>query len=280
MRAITLALFIVFALSFVPTATGEMPQRVFVPMIAQNWERVSTKKGVAPACPGNKLADETTYLRVSWMWDWVTHPQIIAGLESVPNIWGRTVPSSVGGNSQYLLGANEPELTGQANITPQEYVGIWREIEARFPDTLLISPQTVNSPAWLIEWRSEYISRYGEPPRLEGLAFHCYRGTSENCIILANQYIALADEWNISEVWVTEFAFYNSMIGNWAQALSHLESFVLWMENNPRINRYAYYTTRGECCVTTCSYNPMLDPYLFHWFGKPTPFGELYRRLG
>lgn len=285
-------------ISPVATARAEvkLEPRVFLPLVAFDYDPelaarpISSKKGLAPACGYSDMARferELRSMRIAWLWNWSTSPPVLAGIESVPAIWGRDqMGAAPGGNSRWLMGFNEPDLAGQANLTPSQAADLWATLEGTYPDRLLASPQPSHiAGGWLADWYAAYVSIYERKPRVDALAFHCYAGVDE-CIALTEYYAGLARAWGVRELWVTEFAFGMGFVEpaqsvSVGQRLDDLTRFVEYLELNPVVTRYAYYTNRGECCAgsSVCGYDPMLDAYLFHWTGQLSVFGKLYRTL-
>jgi len=183
----------------------------------------------------------------SWCYSWSSNPGIINNTETVPMIWDETrVNEKIGGNSKYLLGFNECDLSGQCNLSPKNAVEPWYIVEQNNPDKLLVAPVPSHlNPNWIIEFREEFYKKYNKYPRFSVLAFHCYEPWAIDCINLGNKFIKLAKEWNINEVWCTEFAFleaYNKDYKN------QINIFINWLDSNDMITRYAPYVSyRGIC---------------------------------
>ncbi|MBP2475151.1 hypothetical protein JOF53_004023 [Crossiella equi] len=91
-----------------------------------------SKKGVTtwpfPAA-GQALAD----VRVSWFWNWAVDKQGIpapAGVEFVPQIWGERFVTDANlatakREGKALLGFNEPDMAGQANMSVGRALDLW-----------------------------------------------------------------------------------------------------------------------------------------------------------
>jgi hypothetical protein len=182
----------------------------------------------------------------TWQYRWVPLVINCPGLENVPMIWGASdVAKTVTGNSQWIMGFNEPDLATQANISPAKAATLWRTIEGKYPGRSLLAPApSAAHPDWLVQFRNAYIGLYKTAPRLDGLAVHCYRWTAEDCISLTQWYLARAKEWGISEVWVSEFAFLPCGNRSIAQAEAEMEQYIQWMKGNPKITRYAWFASR------------------------------------
>jgi hypothetical protein len=96
-----------------------------------------TKKGVsAAAFPGvsTALAD----VGARWFYTWAADPQGItapAGTELVPMIWGRgsVTPAQLQqakASGSTLLGFNEPDLAGQAEMSVETALDLWPQLQA------------------------------------------------------------------------------------------------------------------------------------------------------
>ena len=264
-----LAVMLAVVLSSV-TAGG--PGKVLMPLLGK--APAPPKLGIAGASP-----TQVKTLGGSWYHNWGPMPGVAAGVEAVPMIWGRDVPTTVGGNSMYLLGMNEPDMDGQSNLTPQEGAQIWRKIELAFPGKLLISPvPSHEDPEWLVRFRDAYRAMYGRWPRLDGLALHCYIPEQGGCIALGQKYVGWARAWGANEIWVTEFAY----LPMWAQnAEAQAREFVAWLEAEPLVKRYAPFTAyiRGGDPNWPHT-DPATNPSLFVASGSTqlTAMGRWYKR--
>ncbi len=226
-----LAVMLALVLSSV-TAGG--PGKVWMPLLERAPD--PPKLGIAGATPAQVKA-----LGGSWYHNFGSSPESAGGVEAVPMIFGRDVPQKVGGNSAYLLGMNEPDKGGGANLTPEEGAQVWRKIELAFPDKLLVSPQPSHEdPEWLVRFREAYRAAYGRWPRLDGLAMHCYIPEPGGCIALGQKYVGWARAWGVGQIWVTEFSY----LPKWApNAEAQTREFVAWLEAEPLVKRYAPWTS-------------------------------------
>lgn len=180
-----------------------------------------------------------------WGYAWSSNPPICEGMETVPMVWGASIPTAVGGNSRWILGFNEPDRPDQSNIDPVTAVALWQRVERNFLDKLLVSPAPSHlDPEWLVRFRDAYIKEVGQPPRLDALALHCYLYTAVECIELVRKYEVRAREWNIGEIWVTEFSFMTQGIRSEDEAWEQDRIFIDWMNNEPLVTRYAFFASR------------------------------------
>lgn len=192
----------------VPTNTPVIPIPTNTPTPTPTSVPLSIVKGVAQ--PSQYPPDCTMISQYSWYYNYLWNPPDCNN-ESVPMIWDeRVVGKPIEGTSQWVLGFNEPDLSSQADISPQAAVPLWRQIEQDNPDRLLVAPAVVD-PSWLRDFHNAYTIAYGEPPRFDALAVHVYcENTVSGCIdyleMISDYYHQRAIEWGASEVWLTEFA--------------------------------------------------------------------------
>jgi hypothetical protein len=219
-------------------------------------------------------------------------------------IWGKsdankllsgTIP--LGGNSQYILGFNEPDLTGQANLTPQEAADLWYQIEAwvnqNHPGKKLVAPApTYYGREWLTQFYNAFVSKYGRPPRLDALAAHCYAYPPSQwteCQTVIQWFETKVVAWNIpGGIWVTEYGFpADSCTGtscNWTSAVTALNSFTDWLQTKPYVQRYAWFANRilgdevwwGNPAYTTRLVQCPDHPNVNCTPGQLTPLGTAY----
>jgi hypothetical protein len=235
--------------------------RQWIPMIAKGK---LTKLGMA-GCPSSCAA-----FGCSWCYSWVPDPGTRPGVESVPMIWGRKdLGKPLGGNSKWLMGFNEPDLRGQSDLSIQEAVQLWHDLEERYPDRFLVSVAPSHLAVdWLPIWREVFIRTYGRPPRVDALAVHCYM-TADECIAMVKRYISWAKAWGVAEVWVTE------MMQTSAAAA---RKFADWLTLEPMVTRFAPYVSRQDCSDDTWNCALSGDPSLLNADGSLTAKGGWYAR--
>lgn len=241
--------------------------------------RAPNKLGMA-GCPATP--ESMTAFGGAWCYSWCPDPGAPAGYEAVPMIWGASdVRQPVGGNSAWLMGFNEPDLTGQANLSPEAAARLWRDVERRHPDRKLVAPAPSHlHPEWLPQFRAAYRQLWGAAPRLDALALHCYLQRAEECLWQLGRFEAWAREWAPAgqpplEVWVTEFAFMQSF---GLDAERQAREFIATLERDPLVQRYAPYVSRQDCArrdLWDCSTG---DPSLLTADGALTDIGEWYAK--
>jgi hypothetical protein len=91
------------------------------------------KRGIAAnAVPGSPFSPGPGKAGISWWYNWASQSsgQQGAGIEYVPMIWGGSSSGPIPTGSRYLLGFNEPNFKGQANLTAAQAAADWPKVEA------------------------------------------------------------------------------------------------------------------------------------------------------
>ncbi len=230
-------------------ANGLPQYKIFLPLIQSTGSSapapLASKKGV-PLTYSDCAS--VTAVKGSWEYAWAANPPNCAGVENVPMIFGsydqNYTPS---GNSAWLMGFNEPDLQDQANLSISDAVSIWRKLELKFPDRKLLAPAPSGAnPDWIVSFRNTYISTYGTPPRLNGLAAHCYAWYASDCINITQKFVSWANSWGIAEVWVTEFSLSPYAPSSPTQALQEAQTFINWMTSQTKVTRYAWFASQVQ----------------------------------
>lgn len=229
----------------------EYEYHAYAPLVSRQ-HIVSGKRGIATHHPG--ITNDVRLLSPTWRYNWYPDVPIVAGVESVPMVYSPDVLRRIligeyilGGNSQYIMGFNEPDRPDQANVPPEDAILPWLILEMLYPDRLLVSPAPSHEhPEWLVEFYDAFTIAVGRPPRFAALAIHCYYvNTVDGCKEVFEQVIAYANDWDVPGVWVTEFGPVCSA-QDFNADLSAAESRELlrWLEAQPEITRYSWFPTR------------------------------------
>lgn len=200
-------------------------------------------------------------------------------------IWGKgDVGKPVSTFSGWLLGFNEPDIAGQANLTPEAGAVLWHSLEMLYPDHSLVSPATT-STHWLTQWWDTYMALYSRSPRVDAVAHHCYGdwdnvGTSVNkCLYSVDHCVDWADARGIPEVWVTEFAFTGYESYDDDRAILYMKEMVEYFHQIPKITRYAWFQTRYKG-TEPWSFGPDRNTSLIDYDSQElTSLGHAYKDL-
>lgn len=240
------------------SARAEMT--IYVPLVTANRNKV----GIAP---GGYVTGDLELLNAAWSYRW--NNEIYGDrVEWVDMIWGERY-MSVSIRSNIILGFNEPDRTGQANIDPLTAAQLWREIEMRYPGKRLISPApSQTDPGWLWRMVDDYTALYGEKPRFDGVAVHYYRWSES--MSTASEYLQqrradeLAHGYD-APLWLTEVGACG------ADEVATLRDVMQAANELGYLARAAWYKLRADQWDTaTCS--TMIDER-----GALTPLGRAYQ---
>ena len=247
--------------------------RVFLPLVARQTPR-HPKRGVAATY---WRARDVRAVGAGWYYTWSPTPPLMAGAEAVPMIWGRFEGCpTLGGNSDYLLGFNEPDEEMQANLTTREGARLWRQLEQCYPERKLVSPAMAFDLGWLERMVQRYREMYHATPRFDALAFHGYRWADwyDGMRRDADRLWAWREEWGVPEgLWLTEFGNHWLAVPEQAREMQRVLD---WLNTDERVDRYAWFATRYEA---TEWFAPGWNTQLIDWqTDELTLLGEVYAR--
>jgi Glycosyl hydrolase catalytic core len=220
---------------------------------------------------------------VSWWYNWSpqrnasvpTDYQSRYAMDFYPMLWNGNFNSAnvvaflkANPSIKYILVLNEPNLTDQANMTPQQAAQLWPQYEAVAAQTgaKIVGPAITwgtmsgyqDPVQWLDAFYATFQAANGRDPQIDYLAFHWYDyGLSAQLDRLT--------KYN-KPFWVTEFANWHSQsdgaqIDTLAKQEAQMTDMVATCESRADVFRYAWFTGR---------LNP--DPHFTSLLGNP---GEL-----
>lgn len=250
---------------------------IYLPLViggSSGTSQAIRKKGVGLTyqdCP------TATAVEAFWIFNWTAVPPPCPNIENVPMIWGASdVNITLGGNSEWILGFNEPNNSSQSNLTATQAATLWRQIEQKYPNRKLVSPAPSGAnPEWLVSFRDAYLAAFGTAPRLDGLAVHCYAWYASQCITHTQKFLTWANAWNVPEIWITEFSFSPTAPSNPTRALDEGRAFITWVQSQPQVTRYAWFASKmqgNEWWLVPTFQTPLVE-----WnSGALTSFGQMY----
>jgi len=227
----------------------------------QNPRHPKQGLGTVGATPAASIA----LLKPNWHYNWWWNPIQGTGVPAYLMIYDdNTQPE----NWQWatdgvaVFGYNEPEASGQANMTAAEGAIHWHNfVEPTFPDKPLISPSPQFGTTWLANMRTEYNTRYGGYPRWDGgICCHSYASDAAAAIAKVEQFIAYGQSIGINKVWVTEWS---------VPTVAQAEIFRVYADGNPNIAGYAWYADNDSYSTTGADTRLIIS-------GALTAFGQWY----
>jgi len=231
---------------------------------------------------------------VSWWYNWASRPSSAVpadyatryGMDYYPMLWNGNFDENAvvtflvaHPRIKYMLVLNEPNITGQANTTPQRAAELWPRYEsvAARAGVAIVGPAITwgtmpnyqDPVRWLDAFYGAYRSANGShEPRIDYLAFHWYDYG------LGAQLDRLAKYGK--PFWVTEYANWHAQndgaqIDTLAKQEAQMRSMVATCENRSDVFRYAWFTGR-------VSPDPHVDS-LLGTQGRLTELGSFYLAL-
>ncbi|EER41687.1 conserved hypothetical protein [Histoplasma capsulatum var. duboisii H88] len=186
----------------------------------------------------------------SWSYNWNGRSSgDTSSIEFVPMLWGARsfgswygdAEASLASGSKNLLAFNEPDILSQANMTPevaaQAYMKYMNQYSGR---ARLGSPAVSNGgPPLGLGWMKNFLDICGGKCKIDFLAVHWHgpAGNVDDFKRYISNAIALAKNYGIATVWVTEFGAQ----GDEWQQVQFLKEVLPWLDNNAGVERYAYF---------------------------------------
>jgi len=225
----------------------------------------SCKRGVAYG--HHTIADLTALSEgVAWWYNWDFQPDQDlrsgayrdVGVEYVPMIWGAksdraAAKLAIGDDARALLGFNEPNFGSQANLSAQAAAALWPELEAiaDAKGLRLVSPAPNfcggdcqdTDPFHYLDAFFAACSGC----RVDAVAMHIYVGCSPAGDHKAQwliQHVETYKQRFTQPLWLTEFACDSAK--SEAEQQAFLEDAVAYLEAEPRIERYAWFSGRAS----------------------------------
>jgi hypothetical protein len=200
---------------------------------------------------------------VSWWYNWSPRPKLTppGGTDFVPMLWNFSfndaeIETLLKANPQYkyLLVLNEPNLGGQATMSPADAAAAWPRLEALATKTgvKIVGPQitwgTLTGFTDPVVWLDAFYAAYrnangGRDPRIDMLSFHWYDYGLDKQLDRLKKYG--------KTFWVTEFANWHegdgqAAIDSVAKQKTQMAEMVAMLEARADVYRYAWFTGRWD----------------------------------
>jgi len=236
----------------------------------------SGKVGMAWAAETKYLSsfatDKTYYL---YNWSPSIDPAVKKhGFNGCPMLWGdkqisKFAELAVEGYANCAMGPNEPNQSGQSNMTPAHGASLWKKYIDPLKNkgyTKLVSPATSSAPSGFT-WMQKFFKEC-DGCKVDVLALHWYATDADEFIKYVTKFY---NEFK-KPIWVTEYADQNFSGGSQAscsQVTAFHNKVSAWMDSTPWVEAYFPFGAMLEIPdgVNTC--NQLMNPNS----GKPTTLG-------
>jgi hypothetical protein len=241
----------------------------------------ATKKGVSTwEFPG--LTGAMSDVGANWYYNWGTNNDTMpAGAEFVPMIWDENVVTpanlaKVKSEGRTLLGFNEPDLPGQAEMTVEQSLDLWPQLQAT--GMRLGSPAVAYGGDTPGGWLDRFLAGARQRGlRVDFITLHWYG--SDFSSAAAGQFMgyvkAVHDRYQLP-IWVTEYGLMNftgtPKFPNSAQITAFIRESTRQLEAAPYVERYAWFSLPAV--------GDSVDYGLYRDATTPTEAGRAYRAAG
>jgi DNA-directed RNA polymerase specialized sigma24 family protein len=222
----------------------------------------------------------------SWYYNWAATPGGITAPPAasfVPMIWGASNVTTatldeVSHESHVLLGFNEPDLSGQSNMTVQQALGLWPKLMAT--GMTLGSPAVAYDAATPGGWLDQFMrGAAARGYRINFITVHWYGGdfrTGPAVQELESYLQAIYARYHLP-IWVTEFALanYGSATPTFpaqAQEAAFLTAAAKMLDGLTYVQRYAWFSLPTSTGSGTTG--------LFSAGAVPTAVGRAFEAAG
>ncbi|WP_306215311.1 sigma-70 family RNA polymerase sigma factor [Actinoplanes sp. RD1] len=220
-----------------------------------------------------------------WYYNWSPNNDSMpgpAGVEFVPMIWGKanvtsaTLAEVKREGDGTLLGFNEPDMGGQANMSVEDALAAWPKLEA--------TGMRLGAPAVAYGGDTEdgWLDRFMDGAKAKGLKvdfipIHWYGSDFSDAAV--GQFLGYVDAVHKKyglPIWVTEFGLMNfsgsPKYPTAAQEVAFIEGTTKGLESRSYVERYAWF---GLPAV-----GDSVDFGLYRDSSTPTEAGKAYRAAG
>jgi len=246
----------------------------------------SAKKGVS-VWDMTGLGAALDDVGADWYYNWASGPTSGAGgaAEFVPMIWGaRSVNADELGRAKAsgstLLGFNEPDFDSQANMSVEQALDLWPQLEAT--GMRLGSPAVAVGGADAGGWLDRFMSGARQRGlRVDFITLHWYGADFSSAAVghLRNYIEAVHDRYGLP-IWLTEYALIRwegggSTFPTDAEQAAFVEGSTAMLQGLSYVERYAWFAlpTPDDEQGTGLYRHDTATP-------TPTPAGSSYRAAG
>jgi hypothetical protein len=240
---------------------GETPAPTSAPKKYPAVAKVArvTKRGLCAIIPDSDALPLRKFRKSTWWYNWGVLANGLAPdqfhQEFVPMQWGRwgvdklqdklAALVAMGHKPKALLGFNEPNVPEQANMTPELAAELWPGVEAAAaafglrlgsPSPAPGSAWPKSDTAWFDEWIAAFRAKNGRDPRFDFLCTHFYACNVD----WLRAHITKLKRFG-KPIWLTEFACGDKTN---AKQLPMMKEFLAYLEAEPAVERYAWFTLR------------------------------------
>jgi hypothetical protein len=232
-----------------PVRSTRPPRKPAPPAPASN-----AKKGVA-AWAFTGAGQALVQSGASWYYTWSASPAVgvssAGGPRFVPLIWGAANVNAgtlkqVRGEGPYLLSFNEPDMSGQANMSPARALSLWPQLMAT--GLRLGSPAVATGGATPGGWLDQFMSSAtARGYRVNFITLHWYGSdfATGPAVSQLESYLQAVHARYHKPIWLTEFALANfggsPQTPSRPQQAAFLTAATAMLQRLSYVQRYAWF---------------------------------------
>ncbi|TKA50083.1 hypothetical protein B0A49_13281, partial [Cryomyces minteri] len=185
---------------------------------------------------------------VTWGYNWANAPSGLASsFEFVPLLWGTAsgftsgwsaaATSAISKGATHLMSFNEPDLSTQANLSPEAAAAGYKTYMMPFQGKAKLGAPAVTNGggAMGLTWMKNFMTACSGC-QIDFVAIHWYDSATNIAYFKDHVTNAIAMAGG-KPVWITEFG----ASGTDAQVNTFLQTVLPWLDQQPSIERYAYF---------------------------------------
>lgn len=253
--------YIVFILlAILPSCTPKQEPEPVSPEVSA-YPTKSAKRGVGYSFRSPSVDSYLLGYSISWFYNWgnSTSDEMISlgdfyGFDFLPMAWNGKYDANkirqyikTHPRCKYILAYNEPNLTDQARMTPQQAAEIWPRLKALAYElnVQLVSPAmnygTLAGYSDPIKWLDEFFELV---PKSDvcAIAVHCYMSHAS----ALKSYVERFYKYDLP-IWMTEFCAWDAdsrKPQNITEQRDFCAETVAYLEADPHVERYAWFIPR------------------------------------
>jgi len=182
-----------------------------------------------------------------------------------------TLTSGQDGTGRSILGMNEPNQSGQSDMSPQSGVELWLDIiqPLKAKGYRLGSPATTSAPSGK-QWVQDFLTICNGRCSVDFIALHWYDVGAQNFIDYVTDF---HNTFNLN-IWVTEFACQNFNGGaqcSDSDVWNFMQTTTSWMDSTSWVERYAWFGAMRDMQGVN-NLDQIMDP----GSGGPNSLGSTY----
>jgi hypothetical protein len=260
-----------------PTSTKPKPTPTPQPAPPTNNGGGGGKAGLAWANGDDSSLKNFVSPKVRFIYSWSPWKPAgsdALGLEFTPMLWGSKQVAQFkqlvkAGYAKTALGMNEPDHSGQANMSPDDAVTLWRNnMEPLVSQGYQLVSPAVTSGSGGKPWLQSFINKCSGC-HIDAIALHWY-GTDPQALI---SYVQGFHTTFGKDIWITEFACQNFSGGpqcSQSDVVNFMNVVTAFFDNTSYVKRYFWFGAMHNMVGV----NP--DNQLMNSDGTPNSLGRNY----